>query len=70
MTGVAVNADHGWPAKVLVGDPVVCGILDLARSLTADKWDAFTRSMDRIKTEVLVAEALAALWRECSQAPA
>ena len=66
----APAADHAWLAKVLAGDPVACGVLDLARSLPADEWDVFVRSVDRIKAGMPTAEALAMLQQERSGKPA
>jgi len=48
-TGTAPGADHGWLAKVLAGDAVACGLLELARSLPEPEWDAFARCVERIK---------------------
>lgn len=62
--GVA-DADHGWLAKVLAGDRLACGLLDLARSLPADEWDAFARSAERIKAGMPTADVVAALRQEC-----
>ena len=39
----APAADHGWLAKVLAGDRLACGVLELARTLSADEWGAFAR---------------------------
>ena len=60
-TAAVPDADHAWMAKVLAGDPVACGVLDLARSLPADEWDAFARSVDRIKAGMPTADVLAAM---------
>ena len=62
--GAAADAGHGRRAKVLAGDPVACGVLDLARSLPVDEWDAFARSVERIRAGVPVTDVLAALWQE------
>jgi len=64
-TGDALNPDHGWLAKVLAGDPLACGLLDLARSLPADEWDAFVRCGERIKAGMPTADVVAALRQEC-----
>jgi len=69
-TGDALTSDHGWLAKVLAGDPLACGLLDLARNLPTDEWDAFIRCGERIKAGMPVADAEAALRRECGRAPA
>jgi len=68
-TGAAPGADHGWLAKVLAGDRLACGLLDLARNLPADEWDAFVRCGIRIKAGMPAADAEAALWQECGRAP-
>jgi hypothetical protein len=69
-TGTAPGSGHGWLAKVLAGDRLACGLLDLARSLPADKWDAFARCVERIKAGMPAADAEAALRRECGRASA
>jgi len=68
--GTAPDADHGWLAKVLAGDRLACGLLDLARSLPEPEWDAFARCAERIKAGMPPADAEAALRRECGRAPA
>lgn len=45
-TGTASGADHGWLAKVLAGDRLACGLLDLARDLPEPEWDAFARCVE------------------------
>lgn len=50
-TGAAPGADHGWLAKVLAGDRLAYGVLDLARRLPADEWDAFARRVERAWAE-------------------
>jgi len=47
-TGDAPNPDHGWLAKVLAGDPLMCRLLDLARTLPANEWAAFVRCGERM----------------------
>ncbi len=37
--GAAPAADYGWLAKVLAGDRLACGLLELARTFPADEWD-------------------------------
>jgi len=69
-TGAAPGADHGWLAKVLAGDCLACGLLDLARSLPADEWNAFVRCGKRMVAGMPVADAEAALRQECGRAPA
>ncbi len=69
-TGAAPGADHSWLAKVLVGDAVACGLLDLARNLPDDGWDAFGRYVERVVAGTPAAEAEAMLRRECSRTPA
>lgn len=64
-TGGVAGADHGWLAKLLAGDPLACGVLDLARSLPEAEWDAFARSMDGIKAG-MATEGPAALQQERS----
>ncbi len=52
MTGGAAaspGADHERIGKVLSGNAVVCGVLDLARNLSADEWDAFAQSVERVR---------------------
>ncbi len=49
-TGTVPDADRGWLAKVLAGDRLMCGVLELAHSLPADEWDAFVRCVRRVKT--------------------
>ena len=68
-TGTVSGADHGWLAKVTAGDPLTCGLLDLARSLLADEWDAFVRCGERMVARMPTADAEAALRQECSRAP-
>jgi len=68
-TGTASGADDGWLAKVLAGDPLMCRLLDLARTLPADEWAAFVRCGERIAAGVPVADAEAALWEEVGRAP-
>ena len=68
--GTASGADRGWLAKVLAGDLLACGVLDLARSLPADEWDAFVRCGERVVAGMPAADAGAALRQECSRAPA
>ncbi len=69
-TGDALNPDHGWLAKVLAGDALMCSLLDLARTLPADEWAAFVRCGERIAAGVPAADAEAALWEEVGRAPA
>lgn len=69
-TGIASGADEGWLAKVLAGDLLACGLLDLARSLPADEWAAFVRCGERIKAGMPAAEAEALMRKECGRAPA
>ncbi len=47
----AAAVDNGWLARVLSRDRLACGVLDLARTLPADKWDAFARRVERVWTE-------------------
>lgn len=47
-TGTAPGAFQNWLAKVLAGDRLACGLLDLARSLPADEWEAFARDIERV----------------------
>lgn len=61
VTGAVSGAGHAWLAKVLAGEPVACGVLALARNLPAGEWDAFARSIERIRAGVPVADVLAAL---------
>jgi len=68
IDGVA-GTDHGWLVKVLAGDPLMCRLLDLARTLPADEWAAFVRCGERIAAGVPVADAEAALWEEVGRAP-
>ncbi len=72
MSGIGdvLNPDHGWLAKVLAGDPLMCGLLDLARTLPADEWAAFVRCGERMAAGVPAADAEAALWKEVGRAPA
>ena len=60
-TGAAADADHGWLAKALAGDPLACGVLDLARTLPAGEWDAFVRCVGRIKAGVSATDMLPVL---------
>ncbi len=69
-TGAAPGANHGWLAKVLAGDRLAYGLLDLARSLPADEWNAFVRCGKRMVAGMPAADAEAALRRECGRAPA
>ena len=69
-TGDALNPDHGWLAKLLAGDPLMCSLLDLARTLPADEWAAFVRCGERIAAGVPAADAEAALWKEVGRTPA
>jgi len=71
IDGVAdADAVHGWLAKVLAGDRLACGLLELARTLPTDEWDAFARRAERIKAGMPAADAEAALLLECGRAPA
>ncbi len=63
-TGTVPDANRGWLAKVLAGDPLACGVLDLARSLPADEWDAFAGSVEGIRAGMSAADVLDALRRE------
>lgn len=36
-------ADHGLLVKALAVDPLVCGLLELARALSAAEWEALAR---------------------------
>ncbi len=65
-----VAADHGWLAKVLAGDHLACGVLDLLRSLPADEWDVFARCVELVAAGASAAEAGATLQQECGRAPA
>ncbi len=67
---VGATADHGWLAKVLAGDRLACGVLELARSLPTDEWDAFARCGERIAAGMPAADAETVLWQECGRAPA
>ena len=49
--GAVAGTDYGWLAKLLAGDPLACGVLDLARSLPADEWDAFVRCVERVRAK-------------------
>ena len=55
--GAAPAADYGWLAKVLRGDPLARGLLDLAHSLPADEWDALARCAEGMMEGTLAAEA-------------
>ena len=68
--GTAPAADHDWLAKVLAGDRLACGLLELARTLPADEWDALARCAERMMAGTPAAEAEATLRRECGRAPA
>ena len=68
--GAAPAADHGWLAKVLAGDRLACGLLELARTLPADEWDALARCAEGMMEGTLAAEAEAMLRQECGRAPA
>ena len=57
---------HGWLAKVLAGDPVACGVLALARTLSDAEWDAFAASVDRIRAGMPAANLVAVLRQEQS----
>ncbi|HEY0200829.1 MAG TPA: hypothetical protein VGC24_03960, partial [Burkholderiaceae bacterium] len=57
----APAAGRGWLAKVLAGYLLACGVLDFARSLPADEWDAFGQSVERVRARVLTADVLAVL---------
>jgi len=57
-TGTALGADRGWLAKVLAGDRLACGLLELARNLPADEWDAFAQRCERTLTYVPAAAGL------------
>lgn len=46
--GTAPGADHGWLAKVLAGDRLVRGVLDLVRTLPDAEWDAFASRVEQI----------------------
>ena len=59
--GTAPAADHGWLAKVLAGDRLACGLLELARTLPADEWDALARRVEGVVAGTPVAEAEAML---------
>ena len=64
MTGGAGNtpdADYGWLAKVLAGDPLACALLELARSLPADEWEVLARCAERVVAGTPAAEADAML---------
>ncbi len=67
-TGAAPGADHGWLAKVLAGDRLARGLLDLARSLPEPEWDAFARRCEQ--TPACVPAADLELQQECGLAPA
>ncbi len=67
-TGAAPGADHRWLAKVLAGDRLACGLLDLARSLPEPEWDALAQRCERTLTCVPAAEL--GLQRECGWTPA
>ena len=69
MKGATPAADCGWLAKVLAGDPLACGLLDLARNLTRDEWDAFVRCGERVAAGMPAADAEAGLRQECGRAP-
>ncbi len=69
-TGDALNPDHGWLAKLLAGDPLMCRLLDLARTLPANEWAAFVRCGERMAAGMPAADAEAALWKEVGRAPA
>ena len=68
-TGDALNPDHGWLAKLLASDPLMCRLLDLARTLPANEWAAFVRCGERMAAGMPSAEAEAALWKEVGRAP-
>ena len=68
--GAAPDADYGWLAKVLADDHLACGVLELARSLPADEWDALARRVEGIMAGTPDAEAQAVLRRECGPSPA
>ena len=55
------TADHDWLAKVLAGDRLACELLELARSLPADEWDALARRVEKIMEGAPAAEAEARL---------
>jgi len=67
-TGAAPGADHGWLAKVLAGNRLACGLLDLARSLPEPEWDAFAQRCERTLAETPTTDRTA--QRECGRAPA
>ena len=56
-TGAAPDADYGWLVQVLAGDRLACGLLELARSLPSDEWEAFARCAERIRAGTPAAEA-------------
>lgn len=60
-TGTVPDADRDWIGKVLAGDLLACGVLDFARSLPADEWDAFAGSVEQIRAGMPVAGVLASL---------
>ena len=66
--GAAPAADHGWLAKVLAGDPLACGLLELARSLPAEEWDALAHRVEGV-VETPAAGAEMMLRQECGRAP-
>ena len=66
--GSAPAVDHGWLAKVLAGERLACGLLELARTLPADEWDALARRVEEM-VEKPAAGAEMMLWQECCRAP-
>ncbi len=67
-TGTASGADHGWLAKVLAGDRLACGLLELARSLPVDGWNAFAQRCERTLAGTPTTDPAA--QGECGRAPA
>jgi hypothetical protein len=67
-TGAAPGADHGWLAKVLAGDRLACGVLDLARNLPEPEWDAFAQRCEQRPACVPAADL--GLQQECGRVPA
>ena len=68
--GAVPAADYGWRAKVLRGSPLACGLLELARSLPVDEWNALARYAEGMMAGTPATEAEAMLRRECGRAPA
>jgi len=70
MIGTMPGADHaGWrSSKVLAGDRLACGVLDLARNLPEPEWDAFAQRCEQRPACVPAADL--GLQQECGRVPA